>query len=174
MAWNGDPSKVQCINILFSDSVENVPCKVNGINLTVVSKNDIWVSVPPLQWRRDGNDGVSNHQPHGCLLNRLFRRNLKKTPNGDRFGKTLLYWVAITCYSKFVTKGIIFVYQQDSEADYSYTEQQAWGLLRQCLPFRYFSHLSSLSKQTLTVKYRVYTWQKLTNGVLVTPTPGPL
>ena len=24
-------------------------------------------------------DGVSNHQPHGCLLNRLFRRRSKKT-----------------------------------------------------------------------------------------------
>ena len=23
--------------------------------------------------------GVSNHQPHGCLLNRLFRRKSKKT-----------------------------------------------------------------------------------------------
>ena len=26
------------------------------------------------------HDGVSNHQPHGCLLNRLFRRRSKKTP----------------------------------------------------------------------------------------------
>ena len=23
----------------------------------------------PLQWRHDGRDGVSNHQPHNCLLN---------------------------------------------------------------------------------------------------------
>ena len=27
-----------------------------------------------LQWRHNGHDGVSNHQPHGYLLNRLFRR----------------------------------------------------------------------------------------------------
>ena len=27
-----------------------------------------------LQWRHDGRDGVSNPQPHHCLLNRLFRR----------------------------------------------------------------------------------------------------
>ena len=27
-----------------------------------------------LQWRHNGHDGVSNHQPHHCLLNRLFRR----------------------------------------------------------------------------------------------------
>ena len=33
----------------------------------------------PLQWRHFDHDGVSNHQPHGCLLNRLFRRRSKKT-----------------------------------------------------------------------------------------------
>ena len=34
---------------------------------------------PPLQWRHNEHDGVSNHQPHGCLINRLFRRFSKKT-----------------------------------------------------------------------------------------------
>ena len=29
----------------------------------------------PLQWRHNGRDGVSNHQPHDCLLNRLFRHS---------------------------------------------------------------------------------------------------
>ena len=32
-----------------------------------------------LLWRRNGHDGVSNHQPHDCLLNRLFRLRSKKT-----------------------------------------------------------------------------------------------
>ena len=32
-----------------------------------------------LRWRHNDHAGVSNHQPHGCLLNRLFRRKLKKT-----------------------------------------------------------------------------------------------
>ena len=32
-----------------------------------------------LQWCHNGCDGVSNHQPHNCLLNRLFRRRSKKT-----------------------------------------------------------------------------------------------
>ena len=31
------------------------------------------------QWRHNDHDGVSNHQPHGCLLNRLFRCRSKKT-----------------------------------------------------------------------------------------------
>ena len=32
-----------------------------------------------LQWRHNGRYGVSNHQPHDRLLNRLFRRRPKKT-----------------------------------------------------------------------------------------------
>ena len=32
-----------------------------------------------LQWRHTSRDGVSDHQPHDCLLNGLFRRRLKKT-----------------------------------------------------------------------------------------------
>ena len=38
-----------------------------------------WGSMVTLQWRYNDHDGVSNHQPHGCLLNRLFRRRSKKT-----------------------------------------------------------------------------------------------
>ena len=36
-----------------------------------------WTS--PLHWRHNYHDGVSNHRPHGCFLNRLFRRRSKKT-----------------------------------------------------------------------------------------------
>ena len=32
-----------------------------------------------LQWHHNGRDGVSNHQPYDCSLNRLFRRRWKKT-----------------------------------------------------------------------------------------------
>ena len=31
-----------------------------------------------LHWRHNDHDGVSNHQPHDCLLNPLFRRRSKK------------------------------------------------------------------------------------------------
>ena len=30
------------------------------------------------QWRHNGCDGVSNHKPHHCLLNRVFRSRAKK------------------------------------------------------------------------------------------------
>ena len=33
-----------------------------------------------LQWRHNGRDGISNHQPHHCLLNHLFVCRSKKTP----------------------------------------------------------------------------------------------
>ena len=32
-----------------------------------------------LQWSHNGRDGVQNHQPHDCLLNRSFRRRSNKT-----------------------------------------------------------------------------------------------
>ena len=32
-----------------------------------------------LQWRHNERGGVSDHQPHDCLLNRLFGRRSKKT-----------------------------------------------------------------------------------------------
>ena len=41
-----------------------------------MSSQLIWYS---LQWRHNERDGVSNHKPHDCLLNRLFRRRSKKT-----------------------------------------------------------------------------------------------
>ena len=36
-----------------------------------------WV-IHTLRWRHNGCNGVSNHQPHHYLLNRLFRRRSKK------------------------------------------------------------------------------------------------
>ena len=32
-----------------------------------------------LQWHHNGHEGISYHQPNGCLLNRLFRRRSKET-----------------------------------------------------------------------------------------------
>ena len=42
---------------------------VNGSNRVAVT----------LHWCHNDHDGVSNHQPHGCWLNRLFRHRSKKT-----------------------------------------------------------------------------------------------
>ena len=39
-----------------------------------MSKNEVYTS----HWRHNEHDGVSNHQPHDCLHNCLFRRRSKK------------------------------------------------------------------------------------------------
>ena len=44
-----------------------------------VVTDSLGVGAVTLQWRHNGRDGVSNHQPHDCLLNRMFRRRSKKT-----------------------------------------------------------------------------------------------
>ena len=44
---------------------------------TNTERNLYWIFLS-LLWRHNDHDGVSNHQSHGCLLNRLFRRRSKK------------------------------------------------------------------------------------------------
>ena len=38
-----------------------------------------FLCISPLRWRHDVRDDVSNHQPHDCLLNRLFRQIWKNS-----------------------------------------------------------------------------------------------
>ena len=47
--------------------------------LAIIFGAAILIILHSFRWRNNGRDGVSNHQPHYCLLNRLFRRRLKKT-----------------------------------------------------------------------------------------------
>ena len=51
----------------------------NGYYLYAIQLLHSICSVKSLHWRHNGRDSVSNHQPHDCLLNRLFRRRSKKT-----------------------------------------------------------------------------------------------
>ena len=50
---------------------------VGLVNISIKSQKSIYKL--SLRWRHNDHAGVSNHQPHGCLLNRLFRRKSKKT-----------------------------------------------------------------------------------------------
>ena len=43
------------------------------------SVGPFWLSAVSLQWRHNERDGITNHQPHDCLLNHLFRHRSKKT-----------------------------------------------------------------------------------------------
>ena len=58
---------------LFSN--ELIPLLFND-ERKFVFNSIIWKT---LHWRHNWRDGVSNHQPHDCLLNRLFGRRSKKT-----------------------------------------------------------------------------------------------
>ena len=49
-----------------------------GEKICMIKVSDL-VSRAPLHWRHYDHGGVSNHQHHGCLLDRLFRRRSKKT-----------------------------------------------------------------------------------------------
>ena len=67
--------------------LKNVVCKIvifwykfrHMDNWLIEAWCHIHVYAGSLHWRHNGHDGVSSHQPHGCLLNRLFRRRSKKT-----------------------------------------------------------------------------------------------
>ena len=70
-------SRPQCIN---NPAGKQAQLRSNGLYW-----QRIWWPTRPhqtvssLQWRHNGGDSVSNHQPHDCLLNRLFRSRSKKT-----------------------------------------------------------------------------------------------
>ena len=49
-------------------------------NLSAIFKQITMIFIQKtLHWRHNGHDGISNHQPYDCLLNRLFRHRSKKT-----------------------------------------------------------------------------------------------
>ena len=47
--------------------------------VTLVSGECHITPLMTLRWRHNGRNGISNHQPHGWLLNCLFRHRSKKT-----------------------------------------------------------------------------------------------
>ena len=124
-----------------------------------------------LQWRHNGHDGVSNHQLHDCLLNRLFRRRSKKTSNqsiwwrhhefldwhipvkpADNMEGQLL-WSSCCCYCNFVMA-------------YSRIPKALWyvvDLLREYLTFVHacyrYSHFEFL-QEGHNVILSTYCWQK--------------
>ena len=56
----------------------------NPPNITVLCLENYYGITPnhpgsSLHWRHNDHDGVSNHQPHHWLLNRLYRRRSRKT-----------------------------------------------------------------------------------------------
>ena len=85
------PSGILLLALIPSAKISKFDCFIHGININQVYyhtggmnklryqtrslKNTGW----SLHWRHNDHEGVLNHQPHGWLLNRLFRRRSKKT-----------------------------------------------------------------------------------------------
>ena len=67
--------------ILYWISCHVLPMRVHGYFVKLIIHGLLCDRAHncPLRWRHNGRDNVSNHQPHHCLLNRLFRRWSKKT-----------------------------------------------------------------------------------------------
>ena len=63
----------------FISHIPSPPLVVFADSMTTPSQHFYWERGHPLQWRYNGCDSVSNHQPHDCLLSRLFRRRSKKS-----------------------------------------------------------------------------------------------
>ena len=66
------------MNQVYRASLWSIYCATGQLqapNSTAIKTCQSWA----LQWRHNGHDSVSNHQPHDCLLKRLFRHRSKKT-----------------------------------------------------------------------------------------------
>ena len=71
--------ELKSISYVFLLKLNGIACVQDIYSLNSLRLGDAYIFSMPLQWHHNDHDGVSNHQPHGCLLNRLFRRRSKKT-----------------------------------------------------------------------------------------------
>ena len=67
-------TRVCCRNIPHKYTYTRFYCALLCRGCTIVLNG-----IVSLLWRHNWRDGVSNHQPRDCLLNRSFRRRSKKT-----------------------------------------------------------------------------------------------
>ena len=66
-----------------------------------------------LEWRNNGRDGISNHQPHQCLLNRLFKTQIKENIKDRRHWPLcggIHRWPVNSPHKGPVTKGSVMKY----------------------------------------------------------------
>ena len=74
-AWARFPTLVECMAWFGADLGDTTP----GQCALMCAMHSHGCDFFSLLWRHNGRDCVSNHQPHDCLLNRLFRRRSKQT-----------------------------------------------------------------------------------------------
>ena len=74
MDWAETTARRDEDHIGFGIVLEILRYKTRRVKIWIIQDSD-----QPLHWRHNRHDSVSNHQPHHCLLNRLFRCRSKKT-----------------------------------------------------------------------------------------------
>ena len=74
--WTCTPKSIMSNSVIITLPVDSLAALMRacGYEALVWAYREI-----TLRWRHNGRDSVSNHQPHDCLLNRLFRRRSKNT-----------------------------------------------------------------------------------------------
>ena len=112
-----------------------------------------------LQWRHNGHNDVSNHQPHDCLLNYLFRPRSKKTSKlrvtglcagGIRRG-------SVNSPHKWSVTGKCF-HLMRSSCWHRKTVQKSWQSLVGIRAFLYFSIVLSYTYSTALSSNKLETW----------------
>ena len=83
LRWFESPWRSCGVTVMLQTSMQKVilqsiHCKMSKSQELLLWKFPLTLRLS-LQWRHNGRDSVSNHQPHDSLLNRLFRRRSKKT-----------------------------------------------------------------------------------------------
>ena len=73
------PTNLSVSSVAFNEICRNVFGSVVMRCVMWITSKIHWFMCKSLHWRHNDHVGVSNHQPRGCLLNRLFRRRWKKT-----------------------------------------------------------------------------------------------
>ena len=79
----------------------------------------IWLQ--PLEWRHYERDGVSNHPPRDCLLNRLFKTHIKETSNLRvlAFVRGIHRWPVNSPHKGSVTRKMFSIWWRHRDSDYN-------------------------------------------------------
>ena len=120
-----------------------------------------------LQWRHNGRGGVSHHQAHDCLLNRLFRRRSKKNQSSASLA---FVWVIhrwpVNSPAKWPVTRKMFPFDDVSMkcwiccgGRWMNTFNFWAGLMSQLYPRNYLFSYSDLSQHWLPIKYGFHIWQ---------------
>ena len=94
MAFKTEPISLVHICVFFITGCKNIYW--TGRNRTARTSHILPCYNITLQWRHNERDDVSNHQPHDCLLKRLFRRRSKNAAKLHVTGLCGHRWIPLT------------------------------------------------------------------------------